>query len=85
MKERQPGQADIGLGQGEGLTHRGYARDGRAMGDHGSARPTEAPRDLSPGIWPLYCVATAFWYNRRFGAWFLLGLLLDVGFSRVFA
>ena len=46
-------------------------------------RPHEAPADLSPGIWPLYCVATAFWYNRRFGAWFLLGLVLDVVASRI--
>jgi hypothetical protein len=30
-------------------------------------------------------VATAFWYNRRFGAWFLLGLVLDVAVSRVLA
>jgi 1,4-dihydroxy-2-naphthoate polyprenyltransferase len=48
-------------------------------------RPLEAPPDLFPGIWPLYFVATAFWYNRRFGAWFLLGLILDVGLSRMLA
>jgi 1,4-dihydroxy-2-naphthoate octaprenyltransferase len=45
-------------------------------------RPTEPPPELPAGVWPLYCVATAFWYNRRFGMWFLLGLVLDVGFSR---
>lgn len=46
-------------------------------------RPTEPPPELPAGVWPLYCVATAFWYNRRFGMWFLLGLVLDVGVSRL--
>ena len=46
-------------------------------------RPSEPPADLPQGVWPLYCVATAFWYNRRFGMWFLLGLVLDVGVSRL--
>jgi 1,4-dihydroxy-2-naphthoate octaprenyltransferase len=48
-------------------------------------RPTSPPPELPAGVWPLYCVATAFWYNRRFGAWFLLGLVLDVGVSRLAA
>jgi hypothetical protein len=30
-------------------------------------------------------VATAFWYNRRFGMWFLLGLVLDVVVTRLSA
>jgi 1,4-dihydroxy-2-naphthoate octaprenyltransferase len=45
-------------------------------------RPSAPPPELPAGVWPLYCVATAFWYNRRFGAWFLLGLVLDVAVSR---
>jgi len=48
-------------------------------------RPAEPPPDLPAGVWPLYCVATAFWYNRRFGMWFLLGLVLDVAVSRLSA
>jgi len=46
-------------------------------------RPAAPPPELPAGVWPLYCVATAFWYNRRFGMWFLLGLVLDVGVSRL--
>lgn len=46
-------------------------------------RPTEPPSDLPKGVWPLYCVAAAFWYNRRFGMIFLLCLLVDVGITRL--
>jgi 1,4-dihydroxy-2-naphthoate octaprenyltransferase len=46
-------------------------------------RPREAPPELPKGVWPLYLVATAFWYNRRFGGLFLLGLLLDVTLARL--
>jgi len=46
-------------------------------------RPTAPPPELPAGVWPLYCVASVFWYNRRFGMWFLLGLVLDVGVSRL--
>ena len=48
-------------------------------------RPTSPPPELPAGVWPLYCVATAFWYNRRFGMWFLLGLVLDVVVTRLSA
>jgi 1,4-dihydroxy-2-naphthoate octaprenyltransferase len=41
-------------------------------------RPSEPPEDLPKGVWPLYFVAGAFWYNRRFGAFFLVGLMADV-------
>ncbi len=41
-------------------------------------RPTEAPADLPPNTWPLYLSAHAFQYNKRFGALFLLGLIIDV-------
>ena len=40
-------------------------------------RPEGPPPELPHGVWPLYFVATAFWYNRRFGLFFLLGLLVD--------
>lgn len=46
-------------------------------------RPDEAPPELPDGVWPLYLVATSFWYNRRFGGFFLLGLLLDVAVTRL--
>jgi 1,4-dihydroxy-2-naphthoate polyprenyltransferase len=46
-------------------------------------RPTAPPPELPAGVWPLYCVAAAFAYNRKFGMWFLLGLLLDVAVSRL--
>ena len=46
-------------------------------------RPEQAPPELPKGVWPLYLVATAFWYNRRFGGFFLLGLLLDVAVTRL--
>ncbi len=40
-------------------------------------RPKSPPPELPKGVWPLYFVATAFWYNRRFGLLFLAGLVLD--------
>lgn len=46
-------------------------------------RPSEPPADLPAGIWPLYLVAAAFWYTRRFGGFFLAGLLADVALSRL--
>jgi 1,4-dihydroxy-2-naphthoate octaprenyltransferase len=48
-------------------------------------RPDGPPPELPEGVWPLYFVATAFWYNRRFGGLFLLGLLADLGLARVLA
>jgi len=44
-------------------------------------RPSSPPPELPKGVWPLYFVATAFWYNRRFGFLFLLGLLIDTALS----
>lgn len=41
-------------------------------------RPSEAPEDLPPNVWPLYLSAHAFVYNKRFGGLFLLGLILDI-------
>jgi len=39
-------------------------------------RPVEKPANY-PDVWPNYFVAAAFVHNRRFGLWFLLGLILD--------
>lgn len=44
-------------------------------------RPTDCPDDFPKDAWPLYLVAHAFVYNRRFSLYFLLGLLIDVGFK----
>ena len=46
-------------------------------------RPSAPPVDLPAGVWPLYLVAAAFWYTRRFGTFFLAGLLADVVLSRL--
>ncbi len=40
-------------------------------------KPVERPADYPADTWPLWFVALAFGHNRRFGLWFLLGLLLD--------
>jgi hypothetical protein len=41
------------------------------------------PEELPEGVWPLYFVAGAFWYTRRFGAFFLAGLVIDLLLSRI--
>ena len=38
---------------------------------------------LSSLSWPLYLVSHAFIYNRRFGLFFLLGLIVDVVFYKM--
>jgi 1,4-dihydroxy-2-naphthoate octaprenyltransferase len=43
--------------------------------------PAEPPEELPPGVWPLWYVALAFWYNARFGGLYLLGLLIDAGLT----
>lgn len=40
-------------------------------------KPDEKPADY-PDVWPNYFVASAFVHNRRFGLFYLLGLVLDV-------
>jgi len=40
-------------------------------------KPEEKPADF-PDVWPNYFVAAAFQHNRRFGSFFLLGLILDI-------
>ena len=41
-------------------------------------RPETKPEGKAGEGWPLYLVSNAFIYNRAFGLWFLLGLILDV-------
>ncbi len=40
-------------------------------------RPAERPEDYPADVWPLWFVASAFQFSRRFGALFLGGLILD--------
>ena len=46
-------------------------------------RPTQAPPDLPPDVWPLYLSAHAFIYNRAFGLLFLVGLIADVVLTKL--
>jgi 1,4-dihydroxy-2-naphthoate octaprenyltransferase len=39
-------------------------------------RPKEKPANY-PDVWPNYFVAAAFVHNRRFGEWYLAGLILE--------
>jgi 1,4-dihydroxy-2-naphthoate octaprenyltransferase len=39
-------------------------------------KPVEKPADF-PDVWPNYFVAAAFYHNRLFGLWFLLGLIVN--------
>lgn len=39
-------------------------------------KPAEKPEDY-PDVWPNYFVAMAFVHNRKFGVWFMLGLIAD--------
>jgi 1,4-dihydroxy-2-naphthoate octaprenyltransferase len=40
-------------------------------------RPAQRPEDYPAEIWPLWFVASAFAFSRRFGMLFLAGLILD--------
>lgn len=40
-------------------------------------RPAERPENWPADIWPLWFVASAFGFSRRFGMLFLVGLILD--------
>lgn len=40
-------------------------------------RPLERPEGYPADVWPLWYVASAFAFSRRFGILFLLGLILD--------
>ena len=46
-------------------------------------RPERPPSSLPEGVWPLWFVGAAFWFTRRYSAFFLLGLVLDVAISRL--
>ena len=46
-------------------------------------RPVQPPEKFK-GVWPLWFVAASFWYTRRFGGLFLLGLIADVAYTRLF-
>ncbi len=41
-------------------------------------RPQVPPPGTISNAWPLYMVAAAFWYTRRFGGLMILGLVLDL-------
>jgi 1,4-dihydroxy-2-naphthoate octaprenyltransferase len=40
-------------------------------------KPQQCPDNYPADSWPLWFVASAFVHNRRFGLWFLLGLVLN--------
>ena len=46
-------------------------------------RPAAPPPELPEGVWPLWFVGAAFWFTRRYGAFFLLGLVIDVIITRL--
>lgn len=43
----------------------------------GQPYPKERPADFSAEAWPTYFAAAAFWHNRGYGMWFMVGLLAD--------
>jgi 1,4-dihydroxy-2-naphthoate octaprenyltransferase len=47
-------------------------------------RPREAPAGYAADAWPLYLVSYAFLFNRRFGTWFMLGLIMEIAIFKVF-
>jgi 1,4-dihydroxy-2-naphthoate octaprenyltransferase len=47
-------------------------------------RPKEKPADYPANIWPLWFVASAFSFSRRFGMLYLLGLIADTAWRLVF-
>jgi len=56
---------------------------GRVFKTFHEPRPSSPPPELPEGVWPLWFVAQTFWYNRRFGAWLLLALVVDVTWTRI--
>ncbi len=55
----------------------------RVFSTYREPRPAAPPPELPKGVWPLWFVAVTFWYNRRFGLFFLLGLFLDIALTRL--
>ena len=47
-------------------------------------RPLQPPAGYDPQAWPLYLVAYAFGFTRKFGLLFLLGVICDAILVRVF-
>ncbi len=47
-------------------------------------RPAAPPTDYPPDTWPLWYVAAAFYHNRSYGLWFLVGLILELVITRIF-
>jgi len=45
-------------------------------------RPERPPKSFPEGVWPLWFVGVAFWFTRRYSAFFLIGLVLDVAITR---
>jgi 1,4-dihydroxy-2-naphthoate octaprenyltransferase len=41
-------------------------------------KPEDRPEDYDASIWPLWFSAAAFYHNKRFGMFFMLGLILEV-------
>jgi 1,4-dihydroxy-2-naphthoate polyprenyltransferase len=50
----------------------------RLLSFYQAPKPDVKPDDYDENIWPLWFSAISFWHNRRFGAAFLLGLILEV-------
>jgi len=50
-------------------------------------KPAERPEDFPEGQggWPLYFAPIAFWYNRTFGSFFILGLIADIILKKIIA
>ena len=46
-------------------------------------KPASEPAGYPPNVWPLYFVSVAFGHNRRYGLWFMIGLLIELGFARL--
>ena len=47
-------------------------------------RPKERPADYRADVWPLWFAASAFFFSRRFGMLYLLGLILDTAWRLLF-
>jgi 1,4-dihydroxy-2-naphthoate octaprenyltransferase len=45
-------------------------------------RPAAPPAEYPPEAWPLWFVSFSFVHNRAFGAWFMLGLIVDTILQR---
>lgn len=54
----------------------------RVFDTYRDPRPASPPPEAE-SVWPLWFVAVTFWYTRRFGGLFLVGLVADVILSRI--